>query len=709
MLGRESDSSNTTSSSSQPMDVDAKFDDIDNASFQALIKVLDGELQNIARKINETPLNIVEEKQHPTTASHENILKNSLFALPPSSTQPIIPEADGKAMKCVPKHIFDNWGRTVHNIPAYTFIPKSKQGLMNLVKWANNNQKKIRVAGYRHTWGDFFSSNDEILVSLLDLDVAESLPARHPPLDRDNQLQGIEMVDASQGLCRIGAATTNEQFRQWCLGKATDPRTNKTGNKQWTIPLNVIMVEITWGGSNAPICHGAGINHKTLSDLVTEIEFINPLGQLQTVSDPDLIKSAAGCFGLLGIVTAITVKLDKMTYAHLKPTKQPLALTIPYLRDRDRSLPSDMFNISQEQQQSCEQRFITDCKKYYSEWFWFSLHEEGWTNCWDNDGKAENSQDYPTKLQVFMQEVGNLMAKYLNDSLFKALPEKCQAKAMSYLAMYALPTQEVTTTVSDALHFMRGIQNMRPVLDMEFEIPIPPTEVGGNQPDWSICQKAWWDAIEIVYRHSNNGKAPMRLALEMRITGGSDIKMAPQYGNSLGTCSIEVLTTGNTPTADWVAFMQEVADKWLSYTGPDGKPLAVRPHWAKQWREISYRDQDSISYMKSIYGHQMDQFKQAINQIAASGGYAFEDLTRRFSNNMLAELFDLSRPLLNTISSSSSIRRDIPADHKRGNDNVTEVADMQERSKRQKTDNEESSNNNLPDSSSSAPSTAMRR
>ena len=36
----------------------------------------------------------------------------------------------------------------------------------------------------------------------------------------------------------------------------------------WTLPLDVIAVMITYGGSNAPICHGAGLRHKTLSDLV---------------------------------------------------------------------------------------------------------------------------------------------------------------------------------------------------------------------------------------------------------------------------------------------------------------------------------------------------------------------------------------------------------------------------------------------------------
>ncbi|MBW3609008.1 MAG: hypothetical protein KY463_11750, partial [Actinobacteria bacterium] len=80
---------------------------------------------------------------------------------------------------------------------------------------------------------------------------------------------------------------------------------------------------------NAPVCHGAGLRHKTLSDLVAEVEFVNARGELQTVSDAALLKAAAGCFGLLGIVTSLTLKLDPMTYATLRPESPRLPLAIP--------------------------------------------------------------------------------------------------------------------------------------------------------------------------------------------------------------------------------------------------------------------------------------------------------------------------------------------------------------------------------------------
>lgn len=71
---------------------------------------------------------------------------------------------------------------------------------------------------------------------------------------------------------------------------------------------------------NGPICHGAGISHKTLSDYVRAIEYVDCHGKLQLVDDPRLIKAAAGAFGLLGVVTHITFELDAMSYAIMVST-----------------------------------------------------------------------------------------------------------------------------------------------------------------------------------------------------------------------------------------------------------------------------------------------------------------------------------------------------------------------------------------------------
>lgn len=88
----------------------------------------------------------------------------------------------------------------------------------------------------------------------------EKLPSRLRPIDLSNELQGIELLNEyvhedgiRKRLCRIGAATTNEQFRKWIVDNSFDKKTN-TWSPWWTLPLNVIIVEVTFGGANAPIC-----------------------------------------------------------------------------------------------------------------------------------------------------------------------------------------------------------------------------------------------------------------------------------------------------------------------------------------------------------------------------------------------------------------------------------------------------------------------
>ena len=60
-----------------------------------------------------------------------------------------------------------------------------------------------------------------------------------------------------------------------------------------------------------------------------KIEFVNALGQLQIVDDPELLRSISGAFGLMGVVTAITFKMDRMTFAKYHPKKTQMVDSIP--------------------------------------------------------------------------------------------------------------------------------------------------------------------------------------------------------------------------------------------------------------------------------------------------------------------------------------------------------------------------------------------
>jgi len=552
---------------------------------------------------------------------------------------PELVEADGRRIKTYHDRKFKNWGKTVKNRPELTCVPKTKVGVCNIVKWAASRGKTVRAAGYRHTWGDLYSADGQVLISLLPLKVVEELPHEEPKKDPDNELQGIQMVGeigagaSRKGLCRIGAATTNEMFREWVV------KGGKNHWKPWTLPLNVIMVEITFGGSNGPICHGAGRNTQTLSDLVHEIEFVNARGELQTVSDPELLKTAAGCFGLLGVVVSLTLKLDPLTYARMRPKARRLALTIPPPDGFPVPHEIHMHGVTEAKKRKAWDRFVDQCENdYYSEWFWFVFQDECWVNCWKNDGSRDRAEDHPGDVKTRIQEVMEYLAHLANTILFRRLPGRMQAEMMASSAMKALPKdEEIVTPLIDGLHFQRGIQNMR-VYDMEFEIPIPGRADDPSKPDWSVCQKAWWDVIRRVYERTDT---PMRLTLEMRITGDSNVHMAPQHGNRHGTCSIEILTPENVSRSNWQTFLQQICDAWDSYTDAQGNPLNVRPHWAKEWQGLTMRGKPIIQYLKQdAYPDQIPKFKAGLQAIATAGGYGLGEIRARFANPLLEEIFE---------------------------------------------------------------------
>ncbi|KAG8908700.1 hypothetical protein FRC00_011011, partial [Tulasnella sp. 408] len=390
----------------------------------------------------------------------------------PEADDPVIQEGDNTPMQFVKDLPFSNWGTNIKNTPRYTFVARTVKGIENLVKWAKEQNYKVRCAGYTHTWSNSYSETGQVLVTLLPLHEATTFPSPEPPMN-PKYLQSIEVVKdlGDHAHVRVAAGTTNNQFRRWAFE-----------NKTWTLPINVIMVEITFGGSNAPICHGAGIKNTTLSDLVVSLEYVDSNGVSQTLTDQAELKAASGCFGLLGIVTAITLRVDRMSAAVLQPSKPRIALTVPPPPDYPIPHGVDMKGITPDELKKAQAEFEANCQKDYSEFFWFPYNRRGWINCWNQSPDPPmDVQTFPAPLDAFIQWIGAYILRLLTEfPPFTWLPGKTQGWLLGWLAMFQLQGGDSASSIapiialkSDALHFQRGIQNFAPVNDMEWEIPIP--------------------------------------------------------------------------------------------------------------------------------------------------------------------------------------------------------------------------------------------
>ncbi|KAH8669126.1 hypothetical protein BX600DRAFT_461253 [Xylariales sp. PMI_506] len=562
---------------------------------------------------------------------------------------------------------FQNWGRTVMNTPAITYYPENIGEIQTIVRDAVKNNQGVRVSGFRHSWAPLFGRNDitgrstngDVLISTLTEQNAGVLPnftslpsSLFQP--KASELNDISVVDAAyvggpalsggKKYVRVGTATTNEQFRRWC---------NTTGNV--TLPLNIIEVEITFGGSNATICHGAGVSHPTLSDLVRCVEYVDVNGEIRIVNmaDHSLLNAASGCFGLMGVVTHITFECDPMSTAVMRPQKLDVIDAIPPPPDmKDSDIPMALFkHRTPEQKQKAQADFERRSnEEYYAEWFWFPFSSQVWVNTWSTDAGTRNVVDYPSTAKIFLQVLGTIIMNVGQNILkeidaLKFEPLK-QTTLLSWLAMKNLDERKddeepIRTRIPDALHFQRGVQNIR-VRDLEVEIPLHAKKGTTNVRDYINAQRAWWVAIKACY--DNVANCPQRMPLEMRIMSDSQVTMAPQRGNNLGTCSVEILTLESAATLGagsvWAAYAQSVLDKWVSYTDNNGKRLNVRPHWAKEWDGYRVDGKPWRQKLKEDnYRDEIVEFKGLLAAIGERHGWTLADVKRTFSNDLLDYMY----------------------------------------------------------------------
>ncbi|KAF2403163.1 FAD-binding domain-containing protein [Trichodelitschia bisporula] len=542
---------------------------------------------------------------------------------------------------------FENWGHSVSNTPAYTAVPTTVLGVQNLVRYAGEKGLRVRAAGYRHSWAPVFGQTGQVLVSFVDIETAVTLPdpitiAGDPPAAaKVAELKSIEPGAESGGkkLVRVGAGVTSETLRRWQLANG------------WVLPVDTVLVEVTMGGITQGLCHGAGRAHKAIADYVRRIEYVDCKGKLQSVDDPRQLLAAAGNFGLFGIVTHVTFELDRMSYALMKPRKIDISLAIPPLDKNDipPALRPSWFASPDASTRLAtataefETRALND---YYSEWFWCPYQAKSWVHTWNPTPDSTGVTGYPDEGLTFLEWIQGWIAGVLTGSpFFNALPGYWQAQLLATSEMAILPPTlgesaepTIKTALPNALHFRRGVQNMR-VRNMEFLIPLPPSKDDPSKPDLGVARRAWWDVIKLLYAEPKNPldpSSPMRLLLEMRIIGDSDLLLAPMQGNTFGTAAIEVLTVPDAvDDNEWQGFLQTVADKWLA----TGEGLQVRPHLAKEWDGLTFKGVDARTYLRDVaMKEQIAVWKTAAAEIGAVQGWTVDEMRARFSNQLWDEL-----------------------------------------------------------------------
>ena len=430
------------------------------------------------------------------------------------------------------------------------------------------------------------------------------------------ELEQIEILTGAprqtgNTLVRIGAAVTNERLRSWCL------KNNKS-----TLPMNAIISEITLGGSNAP-----------LSGLIREIEYIDAHGKIKTVSNPDHLRAASGCFGLMGVVTRITLEFSPVAHASSSPIKLPVMKAVPPpLELDDKDIPTALFIPRTAEEKIQDQATFEQHANSgsYSEWSWFPFSEYAWVNYGDDKTEASNVSNSTNAQELFLSWVQTFTLNVLQSS---PLTDKLSATVHLNEAATTLISLACTYTLPSK----STIQNV-PSRNMELSIPLVAKPKQPSAVDYTTIQRAFWDALLTCYRHRTS--CPQRFPLTMRITGSSSTLLSPQHHTTntvLGTCTIQISTPHSVASTLWKPYSQAVLDKWTSYTYPNtGKRLNSRPSWAKDWKDLSVQGVPWAEKLKSeSYKAEIAEFVRVLAEMGGESGWTLADVQRRFSNGFL--------------------------------------------------------------------------
>lgn len=566
----------------------------------------------------------------------------------PDAPVSAVVEGNGSNVPVFRDELFKNWAATVAHVPAYTFAPCTRVGVMNVVRFALREGLRVRVTGARHTWSELYGASGDVIISMIPVTTTATVAtgtampnssAASPlfPPRGETELQRVRLEAITQhadgrrvARVRVGAAATAHHLRTWALAE-------DGGNWRWMLSAWPALASATSAGCTQAMCHGTGLAHASVADLVVEVELVNCRGELQTIRDATQLRAVSGSFGLLGVVVSQVFLLDPMKLVNLLPLKKHVMLAVPPFCREDISPCVDIADreglFSEDMLYQARLRFESDCRKFHSEWWWFPLQRDCWVNCWDVAKNTGAKPRFPDTQQVATQSMQAALARVFEISVLRLLPPQWHAELLGFAAMRALPGGELLrSNVPDALQLRRASHRM-PVRCCQMEIEIP-ARLDGT-PDFSVCQKAWWMAINAVYDALPS--MPLRTAVEMRVVGSSDITLSPQRFNEFGTCAIDVLTNSLVDDREWLTFIDHLVDRWASLRNPlTGHLLRIRPHFASEWPSI-IRSLPALDFLQGEYTLEIGQFKRLLASACADGGYTFRNSIEVFGNDVLLE------------------------------------------------------------------------
>src|SRR6185503_6677224 len=200
-----------------------------------------------------------------------------------------------------------NWGRTARCQPEFSFFPERVEDLIQIVQFARERGKRIRVVGSGHSWSGLVPT-DGVLVYIQGLNNVS-----------------MDLSDDSHPRVVIESGATVKEVNDVLEAQG------------YALPLNVVLESVRFGGLIATGSHGSGWNNPTLSDLVHAIEVVTASGEVRKFeagTDSEEVMNAVRLnLGMLGIMYRITMDVQRSWVVHARDQRLSVDAVFERLRD----------------------------------------------------------------------------------------------------------------------------------------------------------------------------------------------------------------------------------------------------------------------------------------------------------------------------------------------------------------------------------------
>jgi len=375
-----------------------------------------------------------------------------------------------------------NWAEGVRCQPEYSFYPQRLDDLIQIVNFAREQGKRIRVVASGHSWSALAATH-EILVFVQTLN--------NVTMDLSNDAQPRVVIESG------------------ATGKEVNDVLEQHG---YALPCNVVLESVRFGGLIATGSHGSGWNNRTLSDLVHAIEIVDAAGELRRfeagVDDDDVMNAARLNLGMFGIIYRITLNAQKSWTVRAFDRRVPIEDVLENLKQW--VLVHDNLDL-----------------------FWWPFCNKFWVKSWHPIQERITAKPRVSPRDKYSAAISS---RFYRESLrlMKAFPPL--TPRVCNLTFGATPsTRDDIVDVVEAIHYRRAIEVAKMgCVEIAFKI----------DPDFENVKRAIQVVFENVNAYARRGEYPMNVTMNARFIHNSDCWLSPAFGEG-HTCYIEILSHTN--------------------------------------------------------------------------------------------------------------------------------------------------------------------